>query len=315
MLKNKGILSIVAVAVLSIGGMALYMHVSSPEDNKISENVIKEQKVDKTSKDAAEEERKADKTSENAVEEDWKADKTSENATEEVKKTDKTSESTIEEEKDGDKSDNGLSAFYGYDLPLSFSLAYVEKEDGYYQFDIQDKGDHYLVKGSLICPECVETSVLNDAEVGEHFFTGSGRGYTVGSRESYNEDQREKVVLLGDDGKTYSVWGIPAFLIDVYLGTAYYIITSEDGEQNYQTIFENVELPITYDTHFTDGEEVSISFDSHIKSGGLEYTDYSVAYDIHFGKEGKIDILTGAEPGSNGPWPSNRTVEWKAYLD
>ena len=338
MLKNKGILIIVAVAVLSISGVGLYMHVSTPEDDKISENAVEEQEADKTSKDAVEEDeigdkaskdateedRKVDKVSENAMQEDGKADKASKNAVEEQeadkasknaakeeRKAGKTPESTDKKEENSDKSDNGLAAFYGYDLPLRFSLDYTEKEDGYYQFDIQDKGDHYLVKGALICPECVETSVLQEAEVGDHFFTGSGRGYTVSSREGYNEDQREKVVLLGDDGKTYTVWGIPAFLIDAYLGTAYYTIESEDGEQNYKTFFENVELPIAYDTQFPDGD----SFDSYIKSGGLDDVWFSIAYDIHFTKDGKIDILTGADVGSNGPWDSNRTVMWKACLE
>ena len=67
-----------------------------------------------------------------------------------------------------------------------------------------------MLKGFLICPECIETSVIGEKTDG-HFETVSGRGYRIVGREAYNNDQRERVILLGDDEKSYMINNIPAF--------------------------------------------------------------------------------------------------------
>lgn len=206
-----------------------------------------------------------------------------------------------------------LKNFYGYDLPLVFSLSYKKNKDGNYVYSVSKKGNYYLVKGSLICPECIQIDVLDKLEIGDRFTTGSGRGYTITNRTTYNNNQREKVSLIGDDKKKYEIVNLPAFQADAYTGTPYYVIRSKN-EKNYQTIFENVTLRIKYNTKFTEGMLAGETFRSIVESGAFEDISFEIAYDIHFSKKGKIDILTPSDVGSNGPWGGSDTKVWKSKL-
>lgn len=227
--------------------------------------------------------------------------------TEREKTTETNTSESDNQSDDGDATD--LSRFYGYDLPLCFSLDYTENdENDSFEFSIIDTGSYYLVKGSLICPEFVSCG-----EVGTHFVTGSGRGYTVIREESYNNDQRQKIILSGDDGKTYEIVNLPAHGMDVYTGAMYYNITSEDASKSYQTIFENVTLRIDYDTVFTNGEWVGDTFDSCVKKGCFENVNYNIEYDIHFTEDGKIDILMGGN--GNGMFGGPNTENWISTLE
>ena len=200
-----------------------------------------------------------------------------------------------------------LSRFYGYNMPLKFVLDYSESEENDdFEFAIRDTGSYYVVEGSIVCPEVTDVW----GETGTHFTTASGRGYTVLGMESYNEDQRQKVNLLGDDGLSYDIVNLPAFSMDAYTGTVYYYITSEHGGKKYQTVFENVTLRIDYNTVFTDGETIGDTFDAVVKNGGFDNVSWVIAYDIHFSDDGVIDILTTADYGSNGMEAGPNTEIW-----
>lgn len=206
--------------------------------------------------------------------------------------------------------ESDLSSFYGYDLPLAFDVNHTEEGNENFVFDVSDEDGYYLLKGSLICGECVDSDIIDSAETGQHFVTGSGRGYTISSRETYNNDEREKIVLLGDDGQMYEIVNIPAFVLDTYTGTPYYVITTEDGK-NYQTVFTNMELRIPYDTKFPDG----VTFDDCVKQGLFEDVSWNIWYDIHFTEDGTIDVLTAGDVNSNGPWGGEQTERWEVDLE
>lgn len=210
---------------------------------------------------------------------------------------------------DGEASD--LSAFYGYDLPLAFDFDYEADEHGYGHYYITDTGSFYLVKGTLICPEFTQLAQSS-------FVTGSGHRYTQIGEESYNQDQRQKIILLGDDGKEYEVSNLPAFLVDMYTGASYYMITSEEAGP-YVTYFENVYLRIDYDTYFTDGKHENeenfehFYFDDFVKGVELDPVG-PFCVDIHFTDEGKIDIFNLTEAGSkikSRVESSERAVIWR----
>lgn len=222
----------------------------------------------------------------------------------------KSAEETIEQMADLGDSTQGISRFYGYDLPLIFSLDYDDADDDTLIYNIEDKGDYYLVGGSIICPECVSTSM------GSEFETGSGRKYTVIGEESYNNDQRVKIILEGEDGQSYTIFNIPAFMMDTYTKAQYYPISTENNEY-FKTIFDNVILQIDKDTVFYDGNVAGDTFETAVNNGTFENTTYSIAYDIHFAEDGSIDILTPSDIGSNGVmgWYGADTVVWRDSLD
>lgn len=190
--------------------------------------------------------------------------------------------------------ESDLSRFYGYDFPLAFSLNYNENDDGKFEYEIKDTGECYLLRGCLVCPEVIGTYCWG--EVGDHFETISGRGYTVVNEESYNSDQRQRVTFLGEDGKTYVISNLPAFSMDAYTGALYNWLSCED-EGSYQTNYLDVVLRIDYDTVFSSS---GITFDSCYKSGSFDNLEENIGYDIHFTKEGKLDVLTGGN--ANGLW-------------
>lgn len=195
-----------------------------------------------------------------------------------------------------------LSRFYGYNLPLRFNAYHTDREDGTLAFSVTDKGDYCILEGSLTCPECVETSVIEESEVGDQFTTGSGHTYTITRRESYNNDQREKVSFQGDDGKNYEITNIPAFFADAYKGTAYYIISSPEENSAYETKFENVKLRM-------DKEQFPFI-------ANLEEEYEPLFYDIGFADDGTIDVLQAVDYGSNGPWDSIENIEiWQGELE
>lgn len=198
---------------------------------------------------------------------------------------------------------NGIERFYGYDLPLSFCLDYTYDENSefdYNEFFISDEGDYYLVQGSIVCPECVGINDIYSGE-GNTFFTGSGFEYKVLGEESYNDDQRQRILLEGEDGKSYEISNLPAFQCDMYTGALYYVISSVDGT-HYKTVYENVKLRINKDTHFTDedGNKEDVTFEYAVNNGWFEDVSYNLAYDIHFLEDGTIDILSPLDIGSNG---------------
>ncbi|MBR1443043.1 MAG: hypothetical protein IJ583_05860 [Firmicutes bacterium] len=223
-----------------------------------------------------------------------------------------TSEERTESKANLGNSTQGISRFYGYDLPLMFSLDYEYADDDTLIYNIEDKGGYYLVSGSIVCPECVnENNVYNST-----FETGSGHKYTVTGTESYNNDQREKLMLAGEDGQTYTIFNIPAFMLDTYTGEQYYPISNENNEY-FKTIFENVVLQIDKDTVFYDGNVAGDTFETAVNNGTFENATYSIAYDIHFAEDGSIDILTPSDIGSNGVmgWYDASTVIWHDTLD
>lgn len=204
-----------------------------------------------------------------------------------------------------------LSRFYGYKLLLGFISPSTENENGKYTYSITDKGDYYLLEGTLICPEYVESWITSMGS-GEHFVTGSGHGYTVVGTESYNNDQRERMILLGDDRKTYEITNLPAF--DLYMGTPYNEIVSEDenGYTRYMTVFENVKLridkdiQIPYEIELEDGDgeiEYDIAYMSCeewietklarlnvLDSNNMVHSDYFVEFSLSFSEDGMISI-------------------------
>lgn len=233
-----------------------------------------------------------------------------ESSNNEDEKTDGTKE-TIEQKTDFNGRASGISRFYGYDLPLIFSLDYDYSDDDTLIYHIEDKGDYYLVSGSIVCPECVKQDDLNGT-----FETGSGHKYTVMGTEPYNNDQREKILLSGEDGQEYTIFNIPAFMIDTYTKKIYYPIANENNEY-FKTVFENVVLQIDKDTVFYDGNIAGDTFETAVNNGNFENITYSIAYDIHFTEDGKIDILTPSDIGSNGVmgWYDSSAVVWKSKLD
>ncbi len=219
-------------------------------------------------------------------------------------------DSDIGEQSKKSTTENPICRFWGYDLPLIFNLNYTESEDGIYTFDIVDTGEGYLMKGTLCCGECAK---ISDVEEG-NFVTVSGKEYTVEGEESYNNDQRSKLKLSCNDGQTYWIMNLPAFVIDNYIGTPYYVITGED-DIKYQTNFENVELLIPYDTCFSDGKTTDISVKEAYELGGFEESYCPIAYDIHFSEDGVIDILQPSDIGSNGDWYGSGVEYWKTTLE
>ncbi|MBE5834759.1 MAG: hypothetical protein E7309_08975 [Butyrivibrio sp.] len=213
---------------------------------------------------------------------------------------------------DTDNKATDVSRFYGYNLPLIFSLDYEYSDDDTLVYNIEDKGEYYLVSGSIVCPECVvQDDVYNSA-----FETGSGHKYTYKSTEAYNNDQREKIVLSGEDGQEYSIFNVPAFMIDTYTKEEYYPISNENNEY-FKTIFENVVLQIAKDTVFFDGNSAGDTFETAVNNGTFENATYSIAYDIHFAEDGSIDILTPSDIGSNGVmgWYDSTAVVWREELN
>ena len=213
-----------------------------------------------------------------------------------------------------------LSRFYGYNLPLSVFFNYEEEEDGSWKFSIADYGDYYVVNATLECAECVAQDVFWGADIGQHFETGSGRGYTVISEESYNNDQRQKRILLGDDGITYEVSNLPAFSVDDYTGEPYYIIAKEDGTCC-KTYFEDVKIRLEADMPFSDGETISQStFGEYIKSGALDSLPEEIGnghnFDIHFAEDGTIDVFNVMDVGQNGMWRYGSDMEiWREKIE
>lgn len=213
-----------------------------------------------------------------------------------------------------------LSRFYGYNLPLSVFFNYEEEEDGSWKFSIADYGDYYAVNATLECAECVAQDVFWGADIGQHFETGSGRGYTVISEESYNNDQRQKRILLGDDGVTYEVSNLPASSVDVYTWQPYYIITKEDGTCC-KTYFEDVKIRLEADMPFSDGETISQStFGEYIKSGALDSLPEEIGnghnFDIHFAEDGTIDVFNVMDVGQNGMWRYGSDMEiWREKIE
>lgn len=218
----------------------------------------------------------------------------------------------VEQKTDLSNSTSGISRFYGYDLPLIFSLDYDYADDDTLIYHIEDKGEYYLVSGSIVCPECVKQDDIYSST----FETGSGHKYTATGTEPYNNDQREKILLSGSDGKDYRIFNIPAFMIDTYTKEEYYPISNEDNEY-FKTIFENVVLQIDKDTVFYDGNIAGDTFETAVNNGTFENATYSIAYDIHFAEDGSIDILTPSDIGSNGVmgWYDASTVIWRDTLD
>lgn len=211
--------------------------------------------------------------------------------------------------KDEETEITDVSNFYGYDLPLRFVMDYKENnENDNLEFSITDTGNYYLVKGSLSWPEVTNEAVGSD--IGTYFTTVSGNGYTIVGIESYNEGQRQKILLLGDDGNSYEIMNIPAFFMDAYTGAPYYYITSKEGEINYRTILENVTLRIDYDVIFSDGKTSNGTFDDAVKAGYYEGVTWGIGFDIHFSEDGRIDIFTTADFGSNGMEAMENTVIW-----
>ncbi len=195
-----------------------------------------------------------------------------------------------------------LSRFYGYGLPLRFNAYHTDREDETLAFSVTDKGDYCILEGSLTCPECVETSVIQEIEVGDQFTTGSGHTYTITGRESYNNDQREKVSFQSDDGKNYEITNIPAFFVDAYKQTAYYIISSSENNTVYESVFENVRLRM-------DKEQFPFI-------ANLEEKYEPLFFDIGFAEDGTIDLLQAVDYGSNGPWDSIENIEiWQGELE
>ena len=203
-----------------------------------------------------------------------------------------------------DSNATDVSRFYGYDLPLIYVFDYTEQKDGSWKFDIEDCGDYFIVAGRFECPECVAVDSADG-----YFTTGSGHGYEVTGREAYNNDQREKILLRGDDGVEYQIMNVPASYMDAYTNASYYVIATD--ENTFVTFLENVKLKIDADTIVLN----DMTFREYYDSGIFDrfpfescYTNY--AFDIHFTEDGKIDIFNGAEIGSNGNWYSGDGVEY-----
>lgn len=213
-----------------------------------------------------------------------------------------------------------LSRFYGYNLPLSVFFNYEEEEDGSWKFSIADYGDYYVVNATLEYAECVAQDVFWGADIGQHFETGSGRGYTVICEESYNNDQRQKRILLGDDGVTYEVSNLPASSVDVYTWQPYYIITKEDGTCC-KTYFEDVKIRLNEDMFFSDGETTGqTTFGEYIKSGALDSLSEEMGngynFDIHFTEDGTVDIFNVMDYGQNGEWRYGSNMEiWREKIE
>ena len=190
---------------------------------------------------------------------------------------------------DMEKGNEDIHKFFGYNLPLTFWLDFTKAGNECVSYHSADKGSYYFVKGFLMCPECIGTSVIGK-KTDEHFETVSGRGYRIVGRGAYNNDQRERVILLGDDEKTYMINNIPAFQIDTNTGEAYYVIVSEDGT-NQQEKYD-VTLRVEGDTEFTDGQTSGHTFEEFVKNTDFENTEEYIGFEIHFSNDGEIDGLT-----------------------
>ena len=197
------------------------------------------------------------------------------------------------------KEKTGIERFYGYDLPLEFWLDYIEYEY-YREFNITEEGDYYLVKGTLICPEYVPTDI--DTETGKTFMSGTGFEYTVLGEESYNNDQRQKILLEGEDGNKYEITNLPAFNYDIYTSESYYVITTEKGS-HIQTHYEDVVLRIHKDVCFTDwydGSKTDTTFKYAVDNGWFRDEEgIGRGYNIHFTEDGELDILASTDGFSN----------------
>lgn len=250
--------------------------------------------------------------------------KTKEDDKENKEDKDTGEEDEKEEDKDDEKESEDkenkatdLSRFYGYNLPLSIFFDYEEQPDGSWKFFIEDYGDYFIADVTLFCAECAGSECVY-ADIGEHFVTGSGRGYTVVGEESYSNDQRQKRIFLGDDGETYEVSNLPAPSgVDIYTWTPYYILVKQ-GETACGTYFEDVKIRLPADLPFSDGETVGGSFGEYVRSGAFEEfpDDTGLAHDfnIHFTEDGTIDIFTDID-FQNGEWRFQRDMEiWRKKL-
>lgn len=217
------------------------------------------------------------------------------------------------EKKDDISADNigvlsDMSRFKGYKLPLSF-VFYSEPDGDYDKVFIEDKGDYYLVRGSLIAGECVPSSDVGE-NPGDSFTTISGKTYTVEGMESYNNDQRQKILLSCDDSKEYEILNLPAWDMDKYSMESYYVIHSKDGKI-FQNIFEDVWMRFNYDTEIKPG----LTFDSAVKSGAYNELTWQVAYDIQMSDAGEAVIVGMSDIHSNGMWDSSNSEAWRKKME
>ena len=195
-----------------------------------------------------------------------------------------------------------LSRFYGYTFPLLFCVSYEEGQNGNISVSAEDKGDYYLLEGNLMCLECyVDNSGLNGNWEEDRYITRSGRIFTQESIETYGEALRQKMVVLGDDGNRYEIWGIPSHTF--VNGTMCWQMVAEDGRTKPVTVYENIKIRIDKDTHFTQegftdqtfGEwiqdAISIDWDGYYEGPGLH---------INFAEDGTINRLEFDDYGKDG---------------
>ena len=201
---------------------------------------------------------------------------------------------------------SGISRFYGYDLPLLFVVDYDMTDDGIRDYNssgyVIDNGDSYKVKGTLFCLENIPNQQLYDIkdEVGAQYTSGSGRIYTVQGEESYNNDQRQKVIFSCSDGKTYEIVNIPAFEMDEY-GRTFNTFVDSDGN-SFRTGFKDVEINIPKSIELASWLNSAISGEAE---------DYDIAFDIRFAEDGDIDMLESAQTFWIKEWTDENT-KWES---
>ena len=174
-----------------------------------------------------------------------------------------------------------ITHLYGYDLPLIFTAQNTN------DIVLSEYGDYYVWKGTLTCPECVAVDdVPGD---GMHFLSGSGRGYTVLGTESSVDDQRQHIVLRGDDGEAYYIYGLPGFLLNTYTNVWYYSISGE-GE-DVDTTYSNVVIRIDPNLEFVCKNGKTSTFRNVLHNGYFDIVEGTPSFLVHFGKDGVLDLF------------------------
>ena len=176
---------------------------------------------------------------------------------------------------------DSMARLYDYDLPLIFS---VQNAD---EITLSNSGEYYLVKGTITCPECVAVDdVPGD---GMHFLSGNGRGYTVLGTESSADDQRQHIVLQGDDGETYYIYGLPNFYLNTYTNVCYYFISGKG--KNVDVNYSDVVIRINPDIEFVCKNEKTSTFRNALYNGYFDSFEGTPSFFIHFGKDGVLDLF------------------------
>lgn len=192
-----------------------------------------------------------------------------------------------------------IKKFYGYKLPLEYRINHKVDSKGKSTFSIAKKGNYYYIKGTLDYPECVYYDVITKAKKNQKIKTIAGKSYVVLKVKNYNNDQRTKVILKGNDGRKYEVTNLPAFNFYEYYNTTYCYIYRKGSSKIIWNTYKNVKVKAHKSTKFGyPGNKEKTTIGSWYDKDAFSSYSEGLAFYIGFSKKGKIDVFVSYDlPG------------------